>query len=289
MKTEDFDLFQTLLKQRSGLVLSRDKVYLLESRLLPVARKWQIRGLPELAEAIRTRREEALIRDVTEAMTTNESSFYRDQKPFELFRSFVLPTLMKTRAGGRRLRIWSAACSTGQEPYSLAMILHEERAKLAGWSFEILGTDLSHDVLERARAGVYTQFEVQRGMPITQLVQYFKQVGDKWELVPEIRRMVTYRQINLIGELGQLGTFDIVFCRNVLIYFDQPTKTRVLESISKLMAPDAMLFLGGAETVLGITDRFKPVDGQRGIYQLAAPPSTVARQTPPGLAQAAAG
>jgi len=151
LSTAEYRLLTAFVK-RPGLVLSRDKVYLLESRLLPVARKWQIRGLPELAEAIRTRREEALIRDVTEAMTTNESSFYRDQKPFELFRSFVLPTLMKTRAGGRRLRIWSAACSTGQEPYSLAMILHEERAKLAGWSFEILGTDLSHDVLERARA-----------------------------------------------------------------------------------------------------------------------------------------
>lgn len=271
MKTDDFTLFQTLLKQRSGLVLSTDKAYLLDSRLTPVARKWALKGLDELAAALRARRDESLLRDVIEAMTTNESSFFRDLKPFNQFREVILPLLLKARGRARRLRIWSAACSTGQEPYSLAMILHDERARLAGWTIEILGTDLSNEVLERARAGVYTQFEVQRGLPITHLVKHFRQQGDRWELAPEIRRMVSYRAVNLLDDLSGLGSFDVVFCRNVLIYFDQPTKTRVLEAISRLMPPDGVLCLGGAETVLGITDRFKPMDGQRGIYQPAAP------------------
>ncbi|HET8728649.1 MAG TPA: protein-glutamate O-methyltransferase, partial [Alphaproteobacteria bacterium] len=232
---------------------------------------WDMKGLEELAASIRGRKDEALLRDVTEAMTTNESSFFRDSKPFDLFRQVVLPSLLKARAGSRRIRIWSAACSTGQEPYSLAMILHEEQAKLAGWTVEIVGTDLSTEVLDRARAGLYTQFEVQRGLPITHLVKYFTQAGDKWELKPEIRRMVSYREFNLLGDLAGLGSFDIVFCRNVLIYFDQPTKSRVLDGISRMMPPDGVLYLGGAETVLGITDRFKPVEGHRGLYQPASP------------------
>lgn len=272
MKTEDFDLFQAVLKQRSGLVLTRDKAYLLESRLTPVARRWNMKDLGELAGAIRSHRDERLLRDVTEAMTTNESSFFRDGKPFELFRQVVLPAFLKAREDTRRIRIWSAACSTGQEPYSLAMILHEEQAKLAGWSVEIVGTDLSTEVLDRARAGLYSQFEVQRGLPITHLVKYFRQQGDRWEIIPEIRRMVTYREFNLLNDLGALGTFDVVFCRNVLIYFDQPTKTRVLEAISRVMPPDGVLVLGGAETVLGITDRFKPMDNHRGLYQLTTAP-----------------
>ncbi|MCB9949006.1 MAG: protein-glutamate O-methyltransferase [Rhodospirillaceae bacterium] len=269
MKADDFNMFQSLLKQRSGLVLSRDKAYLLESRLMPVARKWSLRGLDELAQAVRTKKDERLVKDITEAMTTNESSFFRDTKPFEQFRTFTLPALLKGRTANRKIRIWSAACSSGQEPYSLSMLLKEEGAKLSGWSIEIVATDISSEILAKAKAGVYTQFEVQRGLPITHLVKYFRQRSDKWELTPDIRSMVTFREFNLLEDLRPLGQFDVIFCRNVLIYFDQPTKTRVLEGMSRLLASDGVLFLGGAETVLGITDKFKPVDGQRGVYQLS--------------------
>ena len=266
MRPEDFNLFQSLLKQRSGLVMTPDKAYLLESRLMPVARKWQLKGLEDLATACRSRRDERLLRDITEAMTTNESSFFRDNKPFDQFRKTVLPRLREARASSRKIRIWSAACSSGQEAYSLAMILKEEAALWRGWSIEIVGTDISTDILARAKSGTYTQFEVQRGLPVTMLVKYFVQTGDKWQLKPDIRNMVTYRDYNLLHDLSPLGKFDIVFCRNVLIYFDQPTKALVLDKIAKLLPDDGVLFLGGAETVLGVTDKFRPVDGQRGLY-----------------------
>jgi len=276
MKVEDFDMFCTLLKQRSGLVLTKDKAYLLESRLMPVARKWSLKGLEELATQIRTRKDEALLKDVTEAMTTNESSFFRDQKPFDQFKSVVLPMLLANRQGKRHIRIWSAACSSGQEPYSLAMLLNEEGPKLAGWTFEIVATDLSGEMVNKAKAGIYTQFEVQRGLPITYLVKYFKQVGDKWQLNDDIRRKIQYREFNLLTDLSPLGQFDVIFCRNVLIYFDQPTKAKVLEGMAKLLPPDGVLYLGGAETVLGITEKFKPMEGQRGLYQLTGVPARAA-------------
>ena len=276
MKVEDFDMFAILLKQRSGLVLTRDKAYLLESRLMPVARKWNMKGLDELAVTVRTKKEEALLRDITEAMTTNESSFFRDQKPFDQFRTVVLPSFLQSRAAKKQIRIWSAACSSGQEAHSLAMLLNDEQAKINGWKIEIVGTDISAEMVERAKAGTYTQFEVQRGLPIQMLVKHFKQNGDKWQISPQIRSMVSFREYNLLTDLGGLGHFDIVFCRNVLIYFDQPTKARVLETIAKLMPPDGVLYLGGAETVLGITDKFKPVENQRGLYTLNVPNSFVA-------------
>jgi chemotaxis protein methyltransferase CheR len=269
MKVEDFDMFCTLLKHRSGLVLTKDKAYLLESRLMPVARKLGLKDLDDLANVIRTRKDEAVIKDVTEAMTTNESSFFRDQKPFDQFKNVVMPALMTSRQSRKQIRVWSAACSSGQEPYTLTMMLNEEGSRLQGWKFDVLATDLSGEMVTKARNGVYTQFEVQRGLPITYLVKYFKQVGDKWQLNSEIRDRVNFREFNLLTDMTPLGQFDVIFCRNVLIYFDQPTKQKVLENMAKLMPPDGILYLGGAETVLGITDRFKPMEGQRGLYTLA--------------------
>ncbi len=270
MNPWDFEFIATLLKQRSGLIVSKDKVYLLESRLVPVARKHGHGTLDALIAKLRSGAPEALVKEVVEAMTTNESFFFRDGKPFDLFRTETLPYMLKARAAKKSFRIWSAACSTGQEAYSLAMILREEAAKLAGWKVEIVGTDLSTEVLDRARAGLYTQFEVQRGLPVQLLIKNFTQKNEMWELDPAVRAMVQYRPLNLLGDLSSLGTFDVVFCRNVLIYFDQPTKTSVLERISKTMPADGVLFLGGAETVLGISDRFKPMPGQRGVYAMAA-------------------
>jgi chemotaxis protein methyltransferase CheR len=266
MNVNDFDLICRILKERSGLTLAKDKAYLLESRLLPVARKWKFANFEELARVIRTKPDEALLRDVTEAMTTNESFFFRDIKPFDQFRDIVLPHMLKARAQQKSIRIWSAACSSGQEPYSLSMILSENAAKLQGWRVEIVATDLSTEILTRARDGLYSQFEVQRGLPIQYLVKYFQQAGDRWQINKPIRDMVQYRPFNLLQPMAPLGRFDVVFCRNVLIYFDQPTKTKVLDGIAGQMADDGFLYLGGAETILGVTERFQLIEGQRGIY-----------------------
>lgn len=266
MKPDDFDMICDLLLQRSGLVLTRDKAYLVESRLLPVARKFNLKSVDELAVQVRLTRNDAMIRDIVEAMTTNETSFFRDMKPFEQFRQAVLPYMLEKRAAKRSFRIWSAASSSGQEAYSLSMTLADEKAKMAGWQWEILGTDLSKEMVERAREGVYSQFEIQRGLPITQVVKHFAQEGERWRVKPHLKQNVSFREFNLLESLRPLGTFDIVYCRNVLIYFDQPTKKRVLEAIAAQLAPDGFLYLGGAETVLGITDAFKPVDSHRGMY-----------------------
>jgi chemotaxis protein methyltransferase CheR len=269
MNSADFDLLSGLVKERSGLVLTPDKSYLLESRLLPVARKRGMASLVELAASQRARPVPELVRAVVEAMTTNESFFFRDVKPFEQFRTFVLPRLLASRAACRSIRIWSAACSSGQEPYSIAMILVEEQARLAGWRTEIVATDLSTEILDKAQAGLYSQFEVQRGLSIQHLLKYFQQQGERWQIKPAIRDMVRFRALNLLDDFGALGRFDVVFCRNVLIYFDQPTKTRVLDGIARVLAPDGCLYLGGAETVLGISERFQAAADQRGIYMLA--------------------
>ncbi|RMD63478.1 MAG: methyltransferase domain-containing protein [Alphaproteobacteria bacterium] len=268
MNVSDFEFIAKLLKDRSGLALTKDKAYLLESRLNPVARKWNFAGIDELIQALRTGKDEKLTVDVVEAMTTNESFFFRDQRPFEQFRTIVLPYLLEHRAAQKSFRVWSAACSSGQEPYTLAMILKEEAAKLAGWRVEILATDLSSEILDKAREGLYSQFEVQRGLPVSLLVKYFKQVGDRWQISDELRSMVQYRPFNLLDNPASLGRFDVIFCRNVLIYFDPPTKAKVLDNIAQQMAPDGFLYLGGAETVIGTTDRFEPMPGQRGIYTL---------------------
>lgn len=270
MKVDDFDMLATLLKQRSGLVITKDKAYLLESRLMPVARKWNLKTLDDLALAIKTQKNEQMIGDVVEAMTTNETSFMRDQKPFDYFTQLVLPKLLETRVAKKHIRIWSAACSSGQEAYSLAMLLTERAAQLQGWKIEIIGTDLSKEIVEKAKLGEYTQFEVQRGLPITFLVKYFDKVADRWKLKDNIRNMVQFREGNLLEPFANLGTFDVVFLRNVLIYFDPPTKAKVLEAMAPVLAPDGVLYLGGAETVLGITDRFKPLDGARGLYVTTA-------------------
>ncbi|MEO5337268.1 MAG: protein-glutamate O-methyltransferase CheR [Magnetospirillum sp. WYHS-4] len=278
MKPEDFDFVSKLVKDRSGLVLTKDKAYLLESRLMPVARKRGMKGLDDLVLAMRTRPEEALLKEVTEAMTTNESFFFRDIKPFDLFRQNVLPHLIQSRATRRQFRIWCSAASSGQEPYTLAMILKEEAAKLAGWRHEILGTDISTEMLTKARAGLYSQFEVQRGLPIQMLVKYFKKKDDMWQANEDLRNMVQYREYNLLDNLKALGQFDVVFCRNVLIYFDQPTKKRVLDQIADQMPDDGLLFLGGAETVLGISEKFKPLQGHRGVYGLTRAEASSVKQ-----------
>ena len=267
MTPQDYDFLRKLLKERSGLDLSADKQYLVESRLIPLARK---AGLPGIAELVQKMKggAEALTSEVVEAMTTNETFFFRDKIPFDHLRETVLPALLKARAGRRSLRIWSAACSTGQEPYSIAMCLKERAPELAGWRIEIVATDLSQEVLEKAKSGIYSQFEVQRGLPVQLLVKYFTQVGEHWQINPEIRGMVQHRPLNLLQDFSHLGKFDVIFCRNVLIYFDQDTKTGIFRRLAKAFEPDGMLLLGAAETVVGISDAFRPHPDRRGLYLL---------------------
>lgn len=264
----DFQILSDLVKVRSGLMLSEDKVYLLESRLMPLVRKRGMSGLDDLVGAIREGKDQTLPDEVTEVMTTNESFFFRDVEPFELFHTYVLPNLMESKADTKHIRIWSAACSNGQEPYTIAMILDDEAAKLNGWKVEIQATDISKGVLEKAKAGIYSQFEVQRGLPVQYLVKFFKETGRGWEIAPSMRAMVQFKEFNLLDDMTPLGKFDVVFCRNVLIYFDAPTKSDVMTRISQQMTEDAVMYLGGAETVLGICDKFRPVPNHHGIYAL---------------------
>ena len=263
----DYEFLRKLLKERSGLDLSPDKQYLVESRLVPLARKVGLPGITELVQKMKAG-PDALTAEVVEAMTTNETFFFRDKVPFDHLRDTMLPALLQARASRRSLRIWCAAASTGQEPYSIAMCLKEFGAALAGWRIEIIGTDLSQAVLEKSRAGIFSQFEVQRGLPIQMLVKHFTQIGELWQLNPDIRSMVQYRQLNLLHDFSQLGTFDVIFCRNVLIYFDQDTKAGVFGRLARMLDTDGVLLLGAAESVVGISDAFKPDPERRGLYRL---------------------
>ena len=188
-----------------------------------------------------------------------------------------MPALLASRKNSRTIRIWCAAAACGQEPYSLAMCLKEIEAEIAGWRIEMLATDLSGEVLEKARAGLYTQFEVQRGLPIQLLIKYFAQIGELWQIAPDIRAMIKYRQLNLLADFSRLGMFDLIFCRNVLIYFDQDAKTDVLNRLARVTAYDGYLVLGAAETVVGLTDRFKMLPDKRGLY---VPNASASRATP---------
>lgn len=282
MTPNEFDYLRSYLKQQSGLVLTAEKQYLIESRLLPVARKAGLASLSALVAKMREPGQATICEAVVEAMTTNESFFFRDKTPFEHFVDTMLPKMLEARARDRRIRIWCAAASTGQEPYSLAMCLKEAEAKLAGWRVEIVGTDLSNEVLDKAKAGVYSQFEVQRGLPINHLLKYFTQNGDTWQISSQLRSMVSYRKLNLLENFSSLGQFDIGFCRNVPIYFDNQTKIDILGRISKMMPADGFLVLGAAETVVGLTDAFKPMTDKRGLYQLGG--AAAAATAPRGLA-----
>lgn len=283
MTPSDYEYLRKLVKERSGLVLSADKQYLVESRLIPLARKVDLAGIGELVAKLRGG-DEALAVDVVEAMTTNETFFFRDKTPFEHFTETIMPAMLKARQNRRALRIWCAASSTGQEPYSLAMCLKEMGAQIAGWRIEIVATDLSREVLEKSKAGIFSQFEVQRGLPIQMLVKHFKQVGEMWQLSQEIRAMVQHRQFNLLQDFRALGKFDIVFCRNVLIYFDQEAKSGVFSRLTKTIEPDGFLVLGAAETVVGLTEAFKPLANKRGLYR----PVTAEGIASPSLAPAGA-
>lgn len=265
MKREDVETIRALVHARSGVVLDPEKTYQIETGLAPVARRAGFASLADLVQAIRAQRDERLLWAATEALTSSETSFFRDRVPFRAFREEILPELTAKR-GDKPIRIWCASGGTGQEPYSLAMIIDDELAKLGEARFELFASDISERALEKAQRGLYTQFEVQRGLPIRLLVRHFEKVDDQWALSPRIRQMVRWRRINLLADLRPLGRFDVILCRNVLSSFDEPTRRRVLDQLANALAEDGWLVLGVDETVSGATDRLKPVPGRRGFY-----------------------
>jgi chemotaxis protein methyltransferase CheR len=265
MKPEDVETVRQLVAARSGVQIDASKTYPIESRLAPVARREGFAGVDELVAAIRERRDASLVWSVAEALSAGETSFFRDRIPFDSFRDLILPSLAAARRE-RPIRVWSAACGGGQEPYSLAMIVDDEQPKLSGARVELFGSDLSGRALEKARSGVYTQFEVQRGLPIRLLVRHFEKTDEAWTISPRIRRMVRWRRINLLADLRPLGQFDVIFCRYVVSAFDVATRRRVLEQLARALPADGWLVLGMDETVVGVTEALRAEPGRRGLY-----------------------
>ena len=249
---EDFAFIRQLVHRHAAIVLDPGKEYLVESRLAPLAQSEGGSSISDLVGWLQSDRSGRLAGKVVDAMTTNETLFFRDGHPFEALRNVVLPELFAARAAERRVDVWCGASSSGQEPYSLAIVLQELLAQHPGYRTTLLATDLNEEMLERTRAGSYSQLEVNRGLPATMLVKHFDKQGTHWQVKPELRAMVQTRQVNLAAPFPSLGPFDIVFLRNVLIYFDTDTKRRVLDQVRRVLRPDGYLFLGGAETTLTI-------------------------------------
>lgn len=269
MTPADFEYVTRLIRDRSAVVLESGKEYLVESRLTPIVGDLKLGSISDLVTKLRLGSDPTLITRVVEAMCTTETSFFRDMIPFESLRKIVLPELIRRRANERRLDIWSAACSTGQEPYSLAILLREHFPTLAGWRVNLLATDLSSEVLGRAKEGRFTQLEVNRGLPVTLLVKYFTQHGTAWEASDEIRRMIEFRPMNLARPWLAMPRMDLIFLRNVMIYFDTETKKGILGQVAKLLRPDGYLVLGTAETALNLEDSLRRVDAIKGgFFQL---------------------
>ncbi len=273
----DFDFIRQLVRDRSAIVLEDDKMYLVESRLTPVARAEGIGSLGELVHELRSRPFGALHHLVIEAMTTNETSFFRDRRPFEMLKDELIPELYHRRASERRLRIWCAACSSGQEPYTIAMVIEEHFPTLAtSWTVDILGTDLSTHMIRRSKEGIYSQLEVMRGLPAYQLVKNFDKVGAEWQVKEELRKKITFREMNLAGDWPLSERWDIIFLRNVLIYFDLDTKRSILAKVRHQLRPDGYLLLGGAETTINIDEEFERIPAaSAGCYRLRAQPAGV--------------
>lgn len=264
----DFAHIQKLVLKRSAIVLDNDKKYLVESRLSPIIRTENLSGFNQLVDDLKSPGGEPLIKKVVEAMTTNETSFFRDVKPFEALKTTILPEIIEARRSERRLSIWCAAASSGQEPYTISMVIRENFPELLNWDLTILGTDLSSQILDRARAGVYSQLEMNRGLPAQLLVKYFTKEGIVWEAKPDLRNMMEFREMNLATTWPTLPKMDIIFLRNVLIYFDLATKRSIVGRAGKLLAQDGYLFLGSAETTLNINDGFERAPFERaGCYR----------------------
>jgi chemotaxis protein methyltransferase CheR len=269
MTDTEFDAVRRLLREHSAVVLEPGKEYLVESRLAPLLARLKFNSIGELMAEMRCRPGNGLHRQVVEALVTTESSFFRDHHPFEALRKVILPDLIHRRRDERRLRIWCAACASGQEPYSVSLLLREHFPGLAGWDVSLLASDISGEMLKRAREGRYNQIEVNRGLPASLLVKHFDQHGTSWQLKPGIRATVEFREINLAQPWPPLPRMDLVLLRNVMIYFDVATKKTILGSVARLLRPDGYLLLGGAETTMNLDDSYRRVEPLKaGCYQL---------------------
>ena len=265
MSPQDIELFVALARARAGLKIDPAKTYLIESRLGPLARRENFPGIPEMAAALRSLREEKLIWAVVEALTQNETAFFRDREVFAHLRDDLLPGLSR-QGRDRPIRIWSAACSTGQEVYSLAMTAAEARDIAPGARFEFFGSDLSDRCLEKAQSGLYTQFEVQRGLPIRLLVKHFENQDEMWAITPRIRQAVRWRRINLLADLTSMGRFDLILLRNVLPGLDPAVRGRIVEALAARLEEDGVLLLGAGEDLTAITRAVRPLDGRPGLF-----------------------
>lgn len=252
LNTNAFAYICDLVRTKSAIVLEPSKTYLVESRLNPVAREHGLESIDQLVVALKQPGAAKLTQKVIEAMTTNETSFYRDIHPFDAMRQQILPELIAKRSGERTINIWSNACSSGQEVYSIAMLIKEHFPQLSGWKVRLFATDLSTQILDKAREGLFNQTEINRGLPMPLLLKNFEKKGLQWQIKEDLRRMVEFRVVNLIEPFPMLPAFDIVFLRNVLIYFSPQTKREILEKVQKVMRPDGFLFLGGAETTMNL-------------------------------------
>jgi chemotaxis protein methyltransferase CheR len=281
-----FSFVSDLVRQQAAIVLSPGKEYLVESRLLPLARGAGLDDVGALVARLQRKPDELLRRQIVEAMTTNETSFFRDRDPFNALTQAILPELRKLRSESRRINIWSAACSTGQEPYSIAMSVADHPLITADWRVDVLATDINNEILERARRARYSQLEVNRGLPAAMLVRHFERVETDWRVVAGVRKMVRFTSLNL-AEHFDLPVMDVVFLRNVLIYFESATKSEVLRRVRRILRPDGFLFLGGAETTLGLDDGFERVAvGSTIAYR---PRGAGSLEVPGALAPAVAG
>lgn len=267
LSAADFAFVASLVRRESAIVLGPGKEYLVEARLIPVARQAGAASVSEFLARIQRNPDPEAQRKIVDALTTNETSWFRDQDPFTALTQHVLPELIQARAASRHIRLWSAACSSGQEPYSMAIALRETMP--AGWTYEIFATDISGEMIERAKRGEFTQVEVNRGLPVQKLVHNFERVGTHWRVVPALRSVVTFQRMNIAGPLPNLPPFDVIFLRNVLIYFDLETKRSVLRNVGRLLRPDGWLFLGASETTIGIDDNYeRVVAGRTSAYRL---------------------
>ncbi len=264
----DFVFVANLLRQRCALVLEPGKEYLVKARLAPLAQKHGLGGIGQLIEKLRGC-DNGLATEVMEAMVTTETSFFRDIHPFETLKKTVLPKLIELRRPQRQLNIWCAASSSGQEPYSIAMLLKEYFSELGGWRINLMATDISQEMLQRSRSGRYSQVEVNRGLPTPLLLKWFRQEGGAWQLDDQIRGMINFAQMNLAEPWPTMPTWDLVFLRNVMIYFDNSVKKAILGRVGRVLAKDGYLLLGGAETTLSLDDSFYRIEALKaGFYQL---------------------
>ncbi len=264
-----FEFVRKLVLERSAIVLQPSKQYLIDARLSPIARDNGLRDVQELVDKVRTTNNRHLTQLIVEAMTTNETSFFRDLHPFDALKAEIIPEMILKRAAERKLTIWSNACSSGQEIYSISMLLKEHFPQLATWNVNLIASDLNTQILDKAKLGIFNQTEVNRGLPMPMLLKHFTKQGLNWQIKEDIRKMVSFRVINLIEPFPAMPKVDIVFLRNVLIYFDPETKSSILNKVKQVIQPDGYLFLGGAETTLGLSTSFQRVSVQKAVaYKL---------------------